>query len=234
MVMGGTSTHYRLNIRGHWRGWNEYHYPDAPVWNWNPAPGENTFVFQVKNGYGESNVATDTIAYDCFQTYSATAADMYNHLKNQGSSIKANAADLTSQCGVEPATGAVKMICKGTGARGHGTGSKCDFEIFVGKNLKEGWKFHSYEYEYLIQDGANQTTTAGADGRVVYRSSDPLFPGPDVLGGFKVLSQPAAGSRDIGLKVRTWCDEPPPFTGWFILRSIKLDGPCNRNVWDAF
>ncbi|MBN1223125.1 MAG: hypothetical protein JXB23_07730, partial [Candidatus Aminicenantes bacterium] len=89
-------------------------------------------------------------------------------------------------------------------------GSKCEWEIFTGKQLKEGWSFVGYDYH---------GETGG-------------------LWGYSILKMPAIGSRDITLKIRVWTDPTPPIAEppkWiFILRRLSIKGPCDEDVSEAF
>jgi hypothetical protein len=87
-----------------------------------------------------------------------------------------------------------------------GAGSKCDFILFGGKQLKEGWTFNSYDW---------------------YANCSPP------KRNYSVDQQPTLGSRDIKFKIHAWAD-PPDNSCWFSINSITLEGPENARWQDAF
>jgi hypothetical protein len=167
--------------------------------------GENTLVFQVKNEHGESNVATDTIVYNCYKEFTVLAdtAITYCSPPWEFRTVMAEDPEHTKSIGYPP--GWIEYSIDRMVVNTIPQGRKAEFLIFGGRQLNEGWTFVSYDLGL---------PTAGGT-------------------GYRWIRYPSAGSRDIALQFRIW-HEIYAFDVALMVKSITLRGPCNGNVADAF
>ena len=77
-------------------------------------------------------------------------------------------------------------------------GAKCEFELFAGRQLHEDYSFYGYADE--------------AD-------SSPLS-------GFRIVSQPARGGRDMRTVIRAWI-EPGTNAFHYYIKQFHMNGPCH-------
>jgi hypothetical protein len=113
-----------------------------------------------------------------------------------------------------------------TEGKTHFTGGKFDFDIFTGKNLKNGWSLYGME---------------------TFRTSTKNFAGYPMPGtGHSILSSPNQGSRNLRLAVRIWANSTlvgsvsqidPRIRKrrcWFFIRNIWIKGPNCQSWVNAF
>jgi len=213
-AMGGAS-HYRFRINPDWEDWQ----PLAPG---GEAGGlllafscSQVVHFQVKNAYGVSNVLSDGITFHFPENRVIAASAACAACSGHGWTFKITSQDC-NRCAYllpYPLDGVIQ--CQINSLRGENDpvpqGHKCEFELFGGRTLKEGWQFVSYE---LVPP---QGIGAGREN------------------GCAILQQPSPGARDITLRIRLWHDILRYADGIvFTVRSITLKGPCDRPPSEAF
>jgi len=76
-------------------------------------------------------------------------------------------------------------------------GAKCEFELFAGRQLHEDYSF--------------------------FGSSDESDSSP--LSGFRIVSRPARGSRDMRTVIRGWL-EPGATAFHYYIKEFHMNGPC--------
>ena len=210
-------------------GASHYRYGAPPGWNdWQPlAPGQDAtgyllmltcaqeVQFQVKNQYGASNVLGDGITFRYPKNHTVAASKASEHCSGNGWSFAVTKKDCKNCARIIqfPLDGTI--LCEIHSLREEGDeipqGHKCEFELFGGRQLKEGWEFVSYELTLPLGIGAGKEN------------------------GFAILRQPGPGDRDISLRIRLWHDILRYLDGIsFTVRSITLKGPCDLPVSEAF
>jgi hypothetical protein len=237
--LSGKPTHYRARnmlTTSTWSAWKRYQ--TAPNWNLLPnICGIQKVFFQLKNRHGESNVVADIINYKGREsTYKIPVGAAMNLAKMYGFTHTARALDSNCElCEIPIVTsGQEKIACLLVQQKVRALGAKGEFIIFGGKQLNPGWKFVSYSINTAFSDVKN-----------------------DYFAGYRLLSQPAKGSRNITLKARVWRGGapnpirtaiegiagliiPPSSTldisraNWIQIHTITLKGPCGRDWKEAF
>jgi len=213
-AVGGAS-HYRYRINPGWEEWQ----PLAPGREASGflllQPCDQLVYFQVRNEFGESNVMSDGITYRYSKNTTIAASVASDYCAGNGWTFTITKKDCNLCAYLLPYPLDGVIACEIDSLRAHADplpqGHKCEFELFGGRQLKEGWEFVSYE---LVPP---QGIGAGKEN------------------GYAILQQPSPGARDITLKVRLWHDILRYLDGIsFTVRSITLKGPCDIPVSEAF
>jgi hypothetical protein len=188
-----------------WTGW--YAYVNAPTFQLDQECQEHTLALQVRNNIGESGSIQDSIKYIFAKTHTLKAATAWeDYAAPNGWGLDNTRSDFGSECVIllMRQTGEIKFVSQRMGGP---IGSKCEWEIFTGKQLKEGWTFWGYNYHGRKEKDC----------------------------GYEVLQEPALGGRDLKLKVRVWTNpQLSPPDDVFVLENMILSGPCDQDVSEAF
>jgi hypothetical protein len=172
------------------------------------------FKVQADKSLRYSQTMSDTINYTppvVRVTYVIKAGSAYEHAKNRGFTFTAVPAAVASYCHIYGVNEGALHVDAVTSRM---TGSKCDFILFGGKQLKEGWTFKSYREH--------------ADCAPPKRN-------------YSVNQKPTSGSRDITFKAHLWADPPmtvvgdPAFNACdYFIDEITLEGPSSPSWRAAF
>ena len=208
---------------------SHYRYGAPPGWNdWQPlVPGQEAtgyllmlncaqqVQFQVRNAFGASNVMTDSITFRYPKSHTVAASVACSDCSGHGWTFAITKKDCAECAYLLPYPLDGVIACEINSLRAGKDpipqGHKCEFELFGGRQLKEGWEFVSYEL------------------------TPPLGIGAGKENGYAILRQPSPGDRDITLKIRLWHDILRYADGIsFTVRSVTLRGPCDLPVSEAF
>jgi hypothetical protein len=206
-------THYRTKITTPgadpgFGGWLPY--DPAPSAILRRIDKTQTVHFQVKNGFGLSNIARAEIdlVFDVERTLfagdivrSTVGASLTR--KDPRSSCKKLYADnfVHLRVGYEVGATPEKRDL-------NPYGSKCEWDIFRGVRLKQGWSYVRYYNSYT--EWINQRFPGNAD--------------------YKVLVKPSPGDRGLAFKIRVWADAG--HKACYTLERIIVKGPWNQNIWN--
>lgn len=218
----GSPTHYRVQFertkRTAWSDWLPYAANPSYTF-FSEQCGTQTLGLQLKNEFGESGVLTDTIFEASKKEYRIEGCDARSWCRAAGGwTFKVVETDcndcavLTDRCGGSPYD---QLLCRVNHPFGP-QGAKAEFELFGGRQLREGWEFVAYEYKCT---------------KWLYNPDGSLPSETD--SEYRLAQQPAPGSRDITLRVRIWTDFGTTST-FFRLNYITLRGPCDRSPDEAF
>jgi hypothetical protein len=177
--------------------------------------GEIKICFQVKNEGGVSRVAEarSTLrirSHPETRRYTVSMRSVYEYSISQGFRFVVTPQDSTSRCHLWPSNPHIATVAEA----GTVFGSKCDFTLFEGRQLNEGWRLVSYTIEDYCSGSKR---------------------------GYRIIEKPVAGSRNIRFKFHQWI-EARGLTGenFYCTLKIKdfvLEGPYSRNPFkwrDAF
>ena len=214
----GDPTHWRASEASNFTGAGTRHglYERAPAYTLSPEGGEKTVYFQVgKLQDGTifwSATARDTIQYSPPEprvTYVIKGGEAYETARSRRFEFTARPLDVASSCRIDGTIGTPLDIVAWTSRV---LGSKCDFTLFGGRQLKAGWTFKSYTQHV--------------------ECSPPKR-------GYSVTRQPSAGGRDLTFNIRLWADAPGTIVGEpdstrcrFEISDITLAGP-SALTWRA-
>ena len=172
------------------------------------------FKVQTDKSLRYSQTMSDTINYTppaVRVTYIIKGGSAYEYSKTRGFTFTAVPAALASYCHIYGVNEGALHVDAVTSRM---SGSKCDFILFGGKQLKEGWTFKSYREH--------------ADCAPPKRN-------------YSVNPKPASGSRDITFKAHLWADPPmtvvgePAFNACdYFIDEITLEGPSSPSWQAAF
>jgi hypothetical protein len=208
--------------------WKRMH--SAPQFILSSGNGQKRVFFQVADPKGrKTQIVSDWIFLNeppPPKTFTINGSDAYYESMDNGFKFLIEKNDALSLCRLRPRRRTLSMSSGGMadasefedthpGSTG-GTsnpldsihGSKCDFVLFQGKLLKEGWKFKGF------YDSEN----CSGDGR-----------------GYKIIKKPTPGSRKIEFRIRLWNDAGlvTNFCNYW-LYNITLEGPGDAQWQDAF
>lgn len=197
-------------------------YHPAPTYTLSAGGGVKTVYFQVLKLQSDSTflyseAKSDTINFSPAPTPAARSnfvidgGSAYEYAKTKGFDFKAIPKDPTSNCRIYGSSGGPLYVQAATSRI---IGSKCDFILFGGKQLNEGWIFKSY--------------TQGADCSPPKRN-------------YSIDQQPTSDSRNMTFKIHAWADAPMTVVGepsstlcLFFIQKIVLEGPAAMNWIGAF
>jgi hypothetical protein len=187
------ATHYRWKdgLEENWQDWATWN--SAPTVRLPPLFGLRKIFLQLKNNYGESRVADDliTVIDTREQEYEVDAGMIAGPCPGNWPEIHPDWKEISIVDRTPPDAGKIE-ICELTSPGKYGTfslvvdlpipvgplalvgGEKCEFVMFSGRLLNEGWSFV----------------------RLIY---DP--PSPE---NFRIAQQPSPGGRDITFRIRMW------------------------------
>jgi hypothetical protein len=196
-----------------WKAWT---ITAVPPFDLSPGNGPKTVYVQVKNAAGQvSPTVNDSITLNippppALAEYKIPAGDAHAFSQQQGfRSSQACENSLTEEASwrdVGQGTGGPLMISLSVMWKPYITfGARCDFVLFDGDQLNEGWAFKSY-------DAVGPTDTMGH--------------------GYTVTERPTVGSRTIRFRVHLWCDAGQ--TCRYDITFITLEGPPGRDWREAF
>jgi hypothetical protein len=136
---------------------------------------------------------------------SIDGSEAYSHAEFYGFTFSATPQDPTSDCSIY--TSGNDLILS-TGI--FFLGGKCDFVLFGGRNLDDGWTYKSHEID-LISDSSKS--------------------------GYSIIEKPQVGSSSIRFKIHAWSEAGVICK--IRLRSLTLEGPALEildagGAWPAF
>jgi hypothetical protein len=198
-----------------WKAWT---ITAVPPFDLSPGNGPKTVYVQVKNPAGQvSPAVNDSITLNvppppARVEYRIPAGEAHTFSTEQGFK--------TSQACNNPPIEEASWRDVNQGSGGSGPmmisllvmgkpyitfGARCDFVLFDGRQLNEGWVFKSY-------DAVGPTDTYGH--------------------GYTVTERPTVGSRTIRFRIHLWCDAGN--TCRFDITFITLEGPAGQDWREAF
>ncbi|MBI5638858.1 MAG: hypothetical protein HZA17_00380 [Nitrospirae bacterium] len=207
---GSMPTHYRASERSDFLNaeWNAFGVViSAPAFGLTTGDGPKTVYFQLKDSStgGTSNVVSDTINLKTRGDFVINPGEAMEFANTQGFIFASNQGDANSSCLM---SGGSSLSIEASGKVGAYFGGRCDFVLFDGRDMKEGWFFKVYDAE-----GSSCS--------------------PDQHRAYTMNERPAAGARRLTFKIHAWADSP--FTCKVQIRSITLEGPVTSTDWrDAF
>jgi hypothetical protein len=194
-------------------------YNVAPQYTLSIGSGVKTVYFQALKAQSDltflySEAKSDTINYSpppapaARRDFVIRGGDAYEYAKSKGFNFTAIPRDPTSNCRMYGSGGSSLLVQAVTSRL---VGSKCDFILFGGKQLNEGWTFKSY--------------TQWVDCSPPKRN-------------YSVDQKPTAGNRDMTFKIHAWADAPMTAIGepsstlcQFSIEKIVLEGPATAGHW---
>jgi hypothetical protein len=218
----GAAAHYRVRFdragAAVWSDWIPY--TANPSYTFDSGQcGPQTLGLQLKNEYGESGVLTDTIVEAAKKEYRIEACDARSWCRAaDGWTFRVVETDC-DDCSVlqeRCASDYDELLCRVNHPFGP-QGAKAEYELFGGRQLREGWEFVAYEYKCT---------------KWPY-NPDGSFPAETTSSDYRIAQQPSPGSRDITLRVRIWTDFGT-MSSFFRLKFITLKGPCDKSPMEAF
>jgi hypothetical protein len=191
--------------------WQSWTITAVPPFDLSAGNGTKTVYVQVKNTAGQiSTAASDTITLNVpppptRMDYRIPGGDAYNFSKTQGFQFSNVCGDTITQISLILVDGgSLKLISRGQPFQYWG--SRCDFVLFEGRQLKEGWIFKSYDAK------AEPVTNAWSS--------------------YTVNERPVAGSRTIRFRIHMWTDKGNEQI--YIIEYLTLEGPANMDWREAF
>ena len=208
------ASHYRASEGTAFTGasWQTWTITAVPSFDLSSGNGTKTVYVQVKNPAGTvSPTASDTIILDippapARQEYTILGGDAYTFSQTQGYKFSYTLENPLTQFGQILVLGSNILELKTNGKNMYAFGSRCDFVLFDGRELKEGWIFKSYD-----------------------ASTSQIITGK---GSSRVDERPAAGSRTIRFRIHLWTEAGSSI--WFDIRRLTLEGPAGRDWREAF
>lgn len=219
------STHVTLNMSvqgaGYYRAsessvftganWQVWTITAVPSFDLSPGNGMKTVYVQVKNAAGTiSPTASDTIALSVppapsRQEYVIGGGEAYIFSQTQGFKFSTKLEDPVTQEGYIKGDGGLLNLST-SGKPMNIFGSRCDYVLFDGRELTEGWVFKSYNASPVALITTRTTT--------------------------RVDERPEAGSRIIRFKIHL-STEAGSFVSFTIV-NLTLEGPAGRDWREAF
>jgi hypothetical protein len=196
--------------------WQTWSITAVPPFDLSAGNGTKTVYVQVKNPAGTvSPTVSDTITLNASppptrSEYRIGAGDAYEFSQLQGFKFSSACGDSITQearisYGGTPWPGSNSIILKAHGKPWDLFGARCDFVLFDGRELKEGWVFKSYD---AVAESGN------------------------VGSSYTVNERPTAGSRTIRFRIHLWCDKD--YQAQYYITRITLEGPANIDWREAF
>lgn len=152
------------------------------------------------------------------KTFTVKGGDAYNYAKSHGFKFIATKNDSTSQCAISGSSGySLRTIAKSSPA----TGSKCDFVLFGGRQLNNGWTYYGKTFNGLACQTAQGEPRGGNR-------------------GYSIKLMPERGSKSTQMKFHQWIEASGlnlrALDGGCSLAidSITLQGPATGKWQDAF
>lgn len=204
------AAYYRASENSAFTGasWQSWTITAVPPFDLSPGNGTKTVYVQVKNAAGTiSPTASDTITLNApaRQQYTISGADAYTFSQTQGFKFSTKLENAATQEGYIRVDGSTLALYT-TGKPFKVFGARCDFVLFDGRELKDGWTFVSY----------NARSEAGISTKSSYR----------------VDERPMAGSRTVRFRIHLWTD--PESWIFYVLQNLTLEGPANADWREAF
>ncbi len=167
------------------------------------AEGAKTLYYQVKNANGESNVMSANITYQKRQLYTIKAWDFHTAAKPYGFNYYAHPKSIGATCS-DVAQGNQYGYIQGVLGFyvGGVIGSRCDFSLFEGQALQNGFVFKTYKvYSNLVK--------------------------PASTAEMNLLTSPTPGSTSVNFTFHGWSNAG----AWaeFSLDTITLEGPAGMD-----
>jgi hypothetical protein len=141
------------------------------------------------------------------QTYTIKGRDFYMEAKNYGFNTTAHEKSFGSNCKVNDFINENALALEAGRWQGM-PGSKCDFNVFKGQTLKNGFVFKSYRGQKKVNGKANINMT----------------------------SSPASGGNSIKFTFHGWADPglgQHDNEAYYMFTEFVLEGPTNRDWRDA-
>jgi len=216
------ASQYRASEKQDFAGASWQTYNSAPTFNLSVGNGTKRVYFQVKNAMNQpSNSISDTITLNVpappaptTKQFKIQAGTAYGVAHSRGFYFGQTGDMSPGECKMIHMIGyGIKNIAEGTPV----SGKRCDFVLFGGRQLNEGWKFIDYgSYSESCYDDSG----TGKE-------------------GYTINQRPQAGSRNIEFRVHVWTglgtlNSPINICEWY-LESLTLEGPATSASWeDAF
>lgn len=162
--------------------------------------GKRTVYFQVKNNYGISNVKTSTFEVPSRKLFQINPSKAWHYSQEYGFKFSSTPKDATSTCKMYDETHIIVLL-----SPSRPLGSRCDYTLFGGRLLNNGWKFKSY----------GTHPSCYGDGK-----------------GYSVDERPKLDRRQIRFRVHLWVN-PGNECRWE-LTSLALEGPGDAHWQEAF
>lgn len=137
------------------------------------------------------------------QDYRIPGREFYLEARNYGFNTNAHAKSFGSKCEVDDFINENALALEVGRFQGL-PGSKCDFDVFKGQTLKNGFVFKSYRGEKKVKGQANIDLT----------------------------SRPASGGASIKFTLHGW-DDPGDNEAYYMFNEFILEGPGDRDWRDA-
>jgi hypothetical protein len=208
------ASYYRASESSAFTGasWQSWTITAVPSFDLSPGNGTKTVYVQVKNMAGViSPTASDTIILNIppaptRQEYTISGGDAYTFSQTQGFKFSYKVENPLTQLGQIFVVPPGFLELKTAGKNMTLVGSRCDFVLFDGRELKDGWIFKSYD---------------ASTGQLIANR-----------GSSRVDERPTAGSRTIRFRIHLWTEAGSSI--WFDIHRLKLEGPAGQDWREAF
>jgi hypothetical protein len=192
-------TQCRLSCKSDFSGAKWFVYRNNASVSCGKGIGRKTVYFQVRNNYGMSKVRSATFDVPSRRESTIWAAKIKKYSQPLGFNFSITPKDITSRCKMNAYQSISLVSPSGL------TGSKCDYSLFSGRLLNQGWNFKSF--------------------RAIAHCESPDR-------GYSITESPNPGSRQIRFKVHLWTHSGKKCS--WTLQDITLEGPGDAYWYEAF